>query len=66
MSLQCILTRPRACTDSFLLIFLSFVVVAVSFYLPHHITTIANRAWWYYAGDRVGEGNEAFQTELKR
>ena len=32
---------------------LSLLVVAVSFYLPHHIAVIGKRAWWYYAGDEA-------------
>jgi len=30
---------------------LSLLIIAVSFYLPHHIAIVASRAWWYYAGD---------------
>ena len=27
------------------------VIIAISLYLPEHITTIVTRAWFYYAGD---------------
>jgi hypothetical protein len=37
--------------DSFLFIFLSMLILAASLYLPHHVHTIASRAWFYYAGD---------------
>ena len=32
------------------------IIIAASLYLPEHITTIASRAWFYYAGDDVGSG----------
>ncbi|KAI9826246.1 MAG: hypothetical protein M1819_007414 [Sarea resinae] len=37
--------------NSFLFLFLSMVIIAISLYLPGHINTVANRAWFYYAGD---------------
>jgi len=43
-------------TDSFLFLFLSMIIIAASLYLPEHITTIASRAWFYYAGDDAGLG----------
>lgn len=27
------------------------IIIAASLYMPEHITTIASRAWFYYAGD---------------
>ena len=27
------------------------IIIAVSLYLPEHITTMLSRAWFYYAGD---------------
>ena len=27
------------------------IIIAASLYLPQHITTVASRAWFYYAGD---------------
>ena len=35
------------------------IVIAVSLYLPSHITTIASRAWFYYAGDESMAGDTA-------
>ncbi|KAI9697993.1 MAG: hypothetical protein M1836_004346 [Candelina mexicana] len=43
-------------TDSVLFLILSMIIIAASLYLPEHIATIANRAWFYYAGDE-GSGN---------
>ncbi|KAI9878737.1 MAG: hypothetical protein M1830_010643 [Pleopsidium flavum] len=37
--------------NSFLFLFLSMIIIAASLYMPEHITTIASRAWFYYAGD---------------
>ncbi|KAI5820093.1 hypothetical protein BZA77DRAFT_126848 [Pyronema omphalodes] len=37
--------------NTLLFIFLSLLITAVSFYLPHHVAIIAKRAWYYYAGD---------------
>jgi hypothetical protein len=33
------------------------IIIAASLYLPEHITTVANRAWYYVWGDE-GEGKE--------
>lgn len=30
------------------------IIVAASMYLPEHVSTIAKRAWWYYAGEEAG------------
>ena len=40
-------------TDTFLILFLSMIIVAASLYLPGHITTMISRAWFYYAGDET-------------
>lgn len=45
------LLMPMFGTDSFLFLFLSMIIIAASLYLPSHMTTIASRAWFYYAGD---------------
>ena len=29
------------------------IIIAASLYLPEHITTVASRAWFYYAGDET-------------
>ena len=30
------------------------IIIAASLYLPEHIATMWNRAWFYYAGDETG------------
>jgi hypothetical protein len=45
------LTVVISTLDTLLFIFLSLLITAVSFYLPHHVAIIAKRAWYYYAGD---------------
>lgn len=40
--------------DSFLFLVLSMIVIAASLYLPEHVTMMARRAWFYYAGDESG------------
>ena len=39
--------------DSFLLLFISMIIIAASLYLPEHISTITKRAWFYWAGDEA-------------
>jgi len=39
--------------NTFLILFLSMIIVAASLYLPGHITTMISRAWFYYAGDET-------------
>ncbi|KAF2840438.1 hypothetical protein M501DRAFT_903925, partial [Patellaria atrata CBS 101060] len=41
----------RVIFNSFLFLFLSMIIIATSLYLPEHISTIARRAFYYYAGD---------------
>lgn len=40
--------------DSVLFLVLSMVVIAAALYLPEHVTMMARRAWFYYAGDESG------------
>ena len=42
--------------DTFLLLFISMIVVATSLYLPEHVMKMASRAWFYYAGDETAAG----------
>ena len=37
--------------DSFLFLFFSMIVIAITLYLPQHIAFLTNRAWFYYHGD---------------
>ncbi|PQE16556.1 Small subunit of serine palmitoyltransferase-like protein [Rutstroemia sp. NJR-2017a BBW] len=37
--------------NSFLFLFFSMIVIAMTLYLPQHITFLTNRAWFYYNGD---------------
>ncbi|TEY45009.1 hypothetical protein BOTCAL_0337g00050 [Botryotinia calthae] len=37
--------------NSFLFLFFSMVIIAMTLYLPQHITFLTNRAWFYYNGD---------------
>ncbi|KAH8821569.1 hypothetical protein F5884DRAFT_768339 [Xylogone sp. PMI_703] len=37
--------------NTFLFLFLSMIIVAVTLYLPQHIAFITNRAWFYYHGE---------------
>jgi hypothetical protein len=37
--------------DSFLFLFFSMIVIAMTLYLPQHIAFLTNRAWFYYNGD---------------
>ncbi len=32
------------------------IIVAASLYLPEHVMKMANRAWFYYAGDEAAAG----------
>jgi len=38
-------------TDSFLFLFFSMIIIAITLYLPQHIAFLTNRAWFYYNGD---------------
>ncbi|MCJ1307559.1 hypothetical protein MMC25_001206 [Agyrium rufum] len=42
--------------NSFLFLFLSMIIIAVSLYLPEHISFIARRAWFYWAGEEEDGG----------
>lgn len=46
---------PLPPTDSFLFLFLSMIIIAASLYLPEHVAGIANRAFYYWAGDDSGD-----------
>ena len=46
---------PPAPADSFLFLFLSMIIIAASLYLPEHVAGIANRAFYYWAGDDSGD-----------
>lgn len=35
------------------------IVIAASLYLPEHVTMMARRAWFYYAGDESGRDGAA-------
>ncbi|ESZ92294.1 hypothetical protein SBOR_7334 [Sclerotinia borealis F-4128] len=37
--------------NSFLFLFFSMIIIAMTLYLPQHITFLTNRAWFYYNGD---------------
>lgn len=41
--------------NSFLFLFLSMIIIAASLYLPEHVAGIANRAFYYWAGDDSGD-----------
>ncbi|TAQ85630.1 hypothetical protein B7494_g6043 [Chlorociboria aeruginascens] len=36
--------------NSFLFLFFSMIVIAMTLYLPQHIAFLTNRAWFYYNG----------------
>ena len=40
------------------------IIIAVSLYLPEHITTMISRAWFYYAGDDAATTRAAVGTPL--
>jgi hypothetical protein len=37
--------------DSILFLIISMIIIAASLYLPEHVATMANRAWYYVLGD---------------
>jgi len=37
--------------NSFLFLFFSMIIIAMTLYLPQHITFLTNRAWFYYNGE---------------
>ncbi|OCL01761.1 hypothetical protein AOQ84DRAFT_328514 [Glonium stellatum] len=41
--------------NSFLFLFLSMIIIAASLYLPEHVAGIANRAFYYWAGDDAND-----------
>ncbi|KAL3427056.1 hypothetical protein PVAG01_00565 [Phlyctema vagabunda] len=40
--------------NSFLFLFFSMIIIAMTLYLPQHIAFLTNRAWFYYHGDEEG------------
>ncbi|KAG8532063.1 uncharacterized protein KY384_003700 [Bacidia gigantensis] len=48
--------------DSFLILFLSMIIIAASLYLPEHVTTVFRRAWFYYAGDDAAAARRGSAT----
>ncbi|RDL35153.1 uncharacterized protein BP5553_07084 [Venustampulla echinocandica] len=43
--------------NSFLFLFFSMVIIALTLYLPHHLTFLTNRAWFYYNGDESAKSS---------
>ncbi|KAH8600868.1 hypothetical protein B0O99DRAFT_609682 [Bisporella sp. PMI_857] len=41
--------------NSFLFLFFSMIIIAMTLYLPQHIAFLTNRAWFYYNGDENGK-----------
>jgi len=39
--------------NSFLFLFFSMIVIAMTLYLPQHLAFLTNRAWFYYHGDET-------------
>ncbi|TVY35832.1 hypothetical protein LSUB1_G002785, partial [Lachnellula subtilissima] len=37
--------------NSFLFLFFSMIIIAMTLYLPQHIAFLTNRAWFYYNGE---------------
>ena len=54
IALKLALMFPSA--DTFLVLFISMIIVAASLYLPEHVMKMASRAWFYYAGDETASG----------
>lgn len=42
------------------------IIIAASLYLPTHITTIASRAWFYYAGDESTAGDMGGLKDMRQ
>jgi len=49
--------------NSFLFLFFSMIIIAMTLYLPQHIAFLTNRAWFYYNGD---EAKTAVQSVIER
>lgn len=39
------------------------IIIAASLYLPEHIVTMWNRAWFYYAGDETSAAGAAARDQ---
>lgn len=57
---------PLPPTDSFLFLFLSMIIIAASLYLPEHVAGIANRAFYYWAGDDSGDVTASSPSKVLR
>ena len=59
-SLYMLTPTEKVIFNTFLLFFLALLVAAIALYLPQHVTTIARRAYFYYAGDEsvIGRKDE--------
>ncbi|KAG9236609.1 hypothetical protein BJ875DRAFT_455934 [Amylocarpus encephaloides] len=55
--------------NSFLFLFFSMIIIAMTLYLPQHITFLTSRAWFYYNGDeKLGAammGNESTRAMVQ-
>jgi hypothetical protein len=47
------LTRNPPLTDSIVFLLFSLTFIAAVLYLPHHITVLAGRVWYYINGDSI-------------
>jgi len=63
-SLYMLTPMEKIIFNTFIFIALSLLIIAVSFYLPRHVATIASRAWWYYAGEEGGASLAGSGAEL--
>ncbi|MCJ1293830.1 hypothetical protein MMC34_005386 [Xylographa carneopallida] len=52
-SLYMLTPTEKLIFNSFLVLFLSMIIIAGSLYLPEHVSTIMRRAWFYWAGDEA-------------
>ncbi|MCJ1285184.1 hypothetical protein MMC26_004522 [Xylographa opegraphella] len=52
-SLYMLTSTEKFIFNSFLVLFLSMIIIAASLYLPEHVSTIMRRAWFYWAGDEA-------------
>ncbi|KAJ9666099.1 hypothetical protein H2201_003777 [Coniosporium apollinis] len=52
--------------NSFLFLILSMILIAASLYLPEHIAQLANRAFYYYAGDESGQQQSVLSPDTQQ
>ncbi|TGO14000.1 hypothetical protein BTUL_0060g00590 [Botrytis tulipae] len=50
--------------NSFLFLFFSMIIIAMTLYLPQHITFLTNRAWFYYNGDESAKSSLTSATPV--